>query len=113
MLGFNLRRSRRLTFEVDIGGKMSVEVPDRGYPSRYRLPARARRRTLRETRPQPGTLLCLWSLLPNPRRPARSLQGTLQSRRYSLRALGIRRRRAVRSDREEAVFSRLPRCAGL
>ncbi len=41
------------------------------------------------------------------------LQGPIQPRRHAVRPVGLRRRRAVRSDREEAVLPRQSRRAGL
>ena len=51
--------------------------------------------------------------MPDSRRRGRRLQGPLQRRRTAARAVGLRRRRAVRSDREEAVLPRLSRRARL
>ena len=51
--------------------------------------------------------------VPDSRRRGRRLQGALHSRRAAACAVGIRRRRAVRSDREEAVLPRASRRAGL
>ncbi len=41
------------------------------------------------------------------------LQGPIQPRRHAVRPVGLRRRRAVRSDREEAVLPRQSRRAGV
>src|SRR5271166_4463114 len=90
-----------------------VEVLLGGDPPRYRLRAGPRGRALREARPQSRALSCLRPLLSHPRGPARRLQSSLQPRRHSVRTLGIRRRRAVRSHREKAVFPRLSGRAGL
>ena len=46
---------------------------------------------------------------PIPEGALRRLQGALQSRRRAARAVGLRRRRAVRSDREEALLPRASR----
>ena len=55
----------------------------------------------------------LWARLRNSARRGRRLQGPLQRGRRAARAVGIRRRHAVRSDREEAVLPRLAGRAGL
>ena len=65
-------------------------------------------RTGRDHRPRPAAVPCLWSRLPDSRRGGWCVQGPLQSRRRPPRSVWLRRRRAVRSDREEAV---LPRAA--
>ena len=57
--------------------------------------------------------LCLRPLLSHSRWSARSLQSALQPGRHALRALGLRRRRAVRSHREETVLPCLSGRAGL
>ena len=54
----------------------------------------------------PDPVLRLRPRMPDPRRGRRRLQGALRPRRRAARAVGLRRRRAVRSDREEALFSR-------
>ena len=69
--------------------------------------------TLRRPAGRPPALLRLRPLLPAARRRDRRLQGPLQRRRTAARAVGLRRRRAVRSDREEAVLPRLSRRARL
>ena len=51
--------------------------------------------------------------VPDSRRRGRRLQGALRPRRRAARAVGLRRRRAVRSDREEAVLPRASRRARL
>ena len=71
---------------------------------------RQRRRPSWSSRSERGRhpLLCVRPRVPDPRGRARRLQGALQRGRAAARAVGLRRRRAVRSDREEAVLPRLP-----
>ena len=62
---------------------------------------------------RPPALLRVRPLLSAARRRDRRLQGALQRTRPADGAVGLRRRRAVRSDREEAVLSRASRRAGV
>src|SRR5271170_149509 len=96
------------------GVRMKPEVV-RAHPPQCsrRASPRSRTRSLPEAREQPRALLRLRTLLPHPRRPARRLQSSLQSRRHALCPLGIHRRHAMRSRREKAILSRASRCARL
>ena len=64
-------------------------------------------------RPQPAPLLCVRPRMPDSRGRRRRLQGARQSRRRAARAVGLRRRHPVRSDREEALLPRASRRARL
>ncbi len=60
---------------------------------------------------RPAALLRLRARVPDSRRRFRRLPRALQPRRHAARAVGLRRRHPVRSDREEAVLPRPARGA--
>ena len=73
--------------------------------------AHARRRALSPSRQRLGALLRVRPQLQDSRRRARRVQGALQRGRAADGAVGLCGRRAVRSDREEAVLPRASRRA--
>ena len=87
-----------------------VSHVDAGRGSSARDP---RGRPVRRSAGRPPPVLRVRPLLPAAQGRGRGVQGALQQERAAARPLGLRRRRAVRPDREKAVLSRPSWRAGL
>ena len=90
-------------------GVQLIDRQEHGDFERRPRGAHARRRALSPSRQRLGALLRVRPQLQDSRRRPRRVQGALQRRRAPDGAVGLCGRRAVRSDREEAVLSRASR----